>query len=183
MCMRACVYVTYMLLHNVFFFWQISIFSFCSTFPARETHSSAKWNNMKEKEVTYRRLLSDQTREAWEVDEEMDVVLGLIQSSWSWEQYFLPLCVPFSYLEKGDEMPMRLYLMDWVLVAQWCLTLCDPMDCSLPGSSVRARILEWVSISFSRGLFSNPGIKPGGPALQADSLPSEPPGMETELCL
>ena len=40
------------------------------------------------------------------------------------------------------------------LVAQSCPTLCDPMDCSLPGSSVhgilQARILEWVAISFSR---------------------------------
>ena len=39
--------------------------------------------------------------------------------------------------------------------AQSCLTLCDPMDCSPPGSSVhgilQARILEWVAISFSRG--------------------------------
>ena len=39
-------------------------------------------------------------------------------------------------------------------VTQSCLTLCDPMDCSLPGSSVygifQARILEWVFISFSR---------------------------------
>ena len=38
---------------------------------------------------------------------------------------------------------------------QSCLTLCDPMDCSLPGSSshgiLQARILEWVGISFSRG--------------------------------
>ena len=38
-------------------------------------------------------------------------------------------------------------------VVQSCLTLCDPMDCSLPGSSVygifQARILEWVAISFS----------------------------------
>ena len=53
------------------------------------------------------------------------------------------------------------------------------MDCSLPGSSVheifQARILEWVAISFSRGS-PNPGIKPGSPALQADSLPAEPPG-------
>ena len=43
-------------------------------------------------------------------------------------------------------------------VAQLCPTLCDPMNCSLPGSSVhgifQARILEWVAISFS-----NPGIK------------------------
>ena len=40
-------------------------------------------------------------------------------------------------------------------VAQSCPTICDPMDCSLPGSSVhgilQARILEWVAIPFSRG--------------------------------
>ena len=39
--------------------------------------------------------------------------------------------------------------------AQSCLTLCDPMDCSLPGSSVhgifQAIVLEWIAISFSRG--------------------------------
>ena len=40
-------------------------------------------------------------------------------------------------------------------VAQWCPTLCDPMDCCPPGSSVhgifQATVLEWVAISFSRG--------------------------------
>ena len=40
-------------------------------------------------------------------------------------------------------------------VAQLCPTLCNPMDCNTPGSSVhgilQARILEWVAISFSRG--------------------------------
>ena len=40
------------------------------------------------------------------------------------------------------------------LVAQSCPTLCDPMDCSLPGSSVygilQARILEWAAISYFR---------------------------------
>ena len=39
--------------------------------------------------------------------------------------------------------------------AQSCLSLCDPLDCSLPGSSLhgifQARILEWVAISFSKG--------------------------------
>ena len=39
-------------------------------------------------------------------------------------------------------------------VTQLCLTLCDPMDCSLPGSVVygilQARLLEWVAIPFSR---------------------------------
>ena len=41
------------------------------------------------------------------------------------------------------------------LVTQSCLTFCDPMDCSSPGSCVhgisQARILEWVAISFSKG--------------------------------
>ena len=63
-----------------------------------------------------------------------------------------------------------------MLVAQSCLTLCDPMDCSLPSSSVheifQARILKWVAISVSRGS-SQPGIEPRSPALQADSLPTE----------
>ena len=40
-------------------------------------------------------------------------------------------------------------------VTQSCLTLCDPVDCSPPGSSVhgilQARILEWGAIAFSRG--------------------------------
>ena len=40
-------------------------------------------------------------------------------------------------------------------VAQLCLALCDPMDCSPPGSSVhgifQSRVLEWLAISFSRG--------------------------------
>ena len=40
-------------------------------------------------------------------------------------------------------------------VAQLCLTLCDPTNCSLPGFSIhgifQARVLEWVAISFSRG--------------------------------
>ena len=51
--------------------------------------------------------------------------------------------------------------------------LCNPMDCSPPGSSVHG-ILEWVAIPFSRGS-SNLEIEPWSPALQADSLPSEPP--------
>ena len=66
------------------------------------------------------------------------------------------------------------------LVAQLCPTLCDPMDCSLPGSSVhgilQARILEQVAISSSRES-SYPGIESMSPALAdrffttADLLP------------
>ena len=66
-----------------------------------------------------------------------------------------------------------------MLVAQSCLTLCDPTDYSLPGFSVhgilQARILDWVAIPFSRGS-ANPGIEFGSLALQAASLPSEPLG-------
>ena len=39
---------------------------------------------------------------------------------------------------------------------------------------LQARILEWVAVPFSRG-FPNPGIEPRSPALQVQSLPSEPP--------
>ena len=53
-------------------------------------------------------------------------------------------------------------------VAQSCLTLSNPMDCSLPGSSIhgifQARVLEWVAMPSSRGP-SDPGIKPQSPAL------------------
>ena len=102
-----------------------------------------------------------------------------------------------------------------VKATQSCLILCEPMDCSLPGSFVygiiQARILEWVAFSFSRGSsqhtyqtsspacrlilyhlshqgnprtgvgslsllqrnLPNPGIEPGSPALQVESLPAE----------
>ena len=66
-----------------------------------------------------------------------------------------------------------------VLVAQSCLTLCNRRDCSSPGSSVhgilQTRILEWVAISFP-GDLPGPGMEPRFPALQVDSLPSEPLG-------
>ena len=73
---------------------------------------------------------------------------------------------------------MYLYLR--VSVAQSCLTLCNPMDCIAYQAP--------LSVGFSRqescsglpfpcpGDFPDPGIEPGSPALQADSLLSEPPG-------
>ena len=68
-----------------------------------------------------------------------------------------------------------------VLVAQSCQTLWDPMDCSPPGSSVQeilqARILEWVSIPFSRRS-SWPRDQTWFPAQKANFLLSEPPGIK-----
>ena len=61
-----------------------------------------------------------------------------------------------------------------VKVAQFCLTLSNPMDCAVHGI-LQARILEWVAF-LSPGDLPNPGIEPMSPASQADSLPAEPPG-------
>ena len=70
---------------------------------------------------------------------------------------------PFTKIVNGN-LPVRLrwkvrvvYIYACVRARslQWCLTLCNPMDCSPPGSSVhgilQTRILEWVAMPFSRG--------------------------------
>ena len=58
-------------------------------------------------------------------------------------------------MPKND--PLNVKNWSEVKVSQSCSTLCDPMDCSLPGFSVhgilQARILEWVAIPISRGSF------------------------------
>ena len=83
----------------------------------------------------------------------------------------IPACASFSpaFLMKGKGKQSH----------SFSPTPCDPMNCSLPGSSVhgifQARVLERVAISFSRGS-SQQGIEPGSPALQADALPSKPLG-------
>ena len=66
------------------------------------------------------------------------------------------------------------------LIIQSCLTLCDPMDCSPPGSSVHE---DSPGKNPGSGLpcplpgaLPNPGIKPMSSALQVDSLPPELPG-------
>ena len=64
--------------------------------------------------------------------------------------YFDKLCVG-----RKNDSPSTLLGPGLRVCAKSCLTLCDPMDCSLPGSSVhgifQAIILEWVAISYSRG--------------------------------
>ena len=64
-------------------------------------------------------------------------------------------------------------------ISQSCPTLCYPIDCNPPSSSVheilQARILEWVAIPFSRGS-SQPRDRTQVSCIAADSLPSEPIG-------
>ena len=66
-----------------------------------------------------------------------------------------------------------------MLVLQSCPTLCNPVDCSPPGSSVHGfpKQAYWSQLPcLPPGDLLNSGIEPGSPTLQADSLPSEPPG-------
>ena len=72
------------------------------------------------------------------------------------------------------------------LVAQSCSALCNPMDCSLPGSSAhgifQARTLEWAAISSSRGwIFPTQRLKPCILHWQAESLPMSPQGSPLAL--
>ena len=78
---------------------------------------------------------------------------------------------------KKNPVPDFLSLKVKVLVAQSGLTLCDPMNCSPPGSSVhvilQARILSGLLFP-SLGNLPNPETEAGSPTLQADSSLSEP---------
>ena len=69
-------------------------------------------------------------------------------------------------------------------VAQSCPTLCNPVDCSQPGSSVHGsfplRILEWVTISFSRGS-SRPRDRTCVSCLADRLFTTEPPGKPRSL--
>ena len=100
--------------------------------------------------------------------------------SWWWKGR--PGLLRFMGSQKELEMTERL---NWTelkchiyvcLITQLCL--CDPMDCSPPGSLAHGDSLNTAvgcHILFLQHL-PNPGIEPRSPALQADSLPSEPPG-------
>ena len=71
------------------------------------------------------------------------------------------------------------------LVAQSCPTLCNPMDCSPPGSSVHGdspgKNTGVSCYALLQGILSNWGIEPQSPSLKPDSLPSEPPGKPDEV--
>ena len=68
------------------------------------------------------------------------------------------------------------------LVAKSCPTLCNYMAFSLPGSSVHGdspgKNTGMGCHLLLQGNLPHPGTEPGSPALQADSLPTEPPGKQ-----
>ena len=110
-----------------------------------------------------------------------DIHCVLIMGQWlSW---FFTSIIPFHPLN-----PRRCIVVPTLfcccLVTRSCPTLCNPMDCSLSGSTVhgilQANVLEWVSMP-SPGNLPNPVIKPRSPTLQVDSLPVETPGKNREV--
>ena len=92
----------------------------------------------------------------------MDLIPGAKKGSVGWE-----------------DLRSSVRVVNSCLIAKSFLTLCDSMDCSLPGSSVRgtsqARIPEWVTIP-SPGDLPSPGIEPASPALTGRLFTNEPPG-------
>ena len=123
-----------------------------------------------------------------------------------WPHRWQPTRLPCPWDSPGKNTGVGChFLLQWMKVksesevAQSCPTLCNPMDCSLPGSSVhgifQARILERVAISFSRGT-SRPRdwtlvSSTAGSLLHCRqiSLANEPPGKPQtplfgyEICL
>ena len=87
--------------------------------------------------------------------------------------------MPIKYSAYGEARG-GLFLTSWevrVFIAQSYPTLCKLMDCSPPNSSVQGILRKecWSGLPFpSPGDLPNPGIEPGSPIWQADSLPTEP---------
>ena len=74
---------------------------------------------------------------------------------WTHSYYRIAELGNTSKLYTGELSHFQFSSVHFSSVVQSCLTLCDPLDCSPPGSSIhgilQARVLEWVAISFSRG--------------------------------
>ena len=108
-------------------------------------------------------------------------IIGIALQNWLWEDLAGLNLVLFIWFFSPNVCIMNTCE---VKISQSCLTLCDPMDCSQPGSSVhgilQAIILEWVAILFSR-ISSWSRDWPGSPALQENSLPSEPVGKHIQV--
>ena len=90
--------------------------------------------------------------------------------------------------KSGCCLVINLSLVLLCSIARSCLILCDPMDCSISGSSVcrifQAGILEGVSYFLLQGIFLRPGIKPKSlptPTLAGGFFTTEPPGKPLDI--
>ena len=103
-----------------------------------------------------------------------------VHSLWLW------VCFISSYCRILDSTYERCVCVLRCLVTQSCPTLCDPMDCSPPGSSVHGESPGKNTGVGCHALLQgilDPRIEPRSPTLQVDSLPSEPPGPQIITCI
>ena len=90
------------------------------------------------------------------------------------------------YQQQQNIVAIQRFLLEYsgsaCMYAQSCQTVCNPMGCSPPGSSVhgifQARILEWITISYSRGS-SQPRDQTMSPTFVGIFFTTEPPGKPT----
>ena len=99
-----------------------------------------------------------------------------VPKSWT-NRSGLYVCI-YIYLLNIQASQVALVVKKKVKVAQLCLILWDPMDCSPPGSSVCGILQDRISQPFpSPEDLPNPGLKPRSPMLPVDSLPTELPNL------
>ena len=126
------------------------------------------WRNIKL--WCWRRL----SRVPWTAQRSNQSILKDINPEYSLERLILKLKLQYfgHLMQRVNSLEKTLMLGKWKSPSY--RSLHDPMDCSPPGSVhgiLQTRILEWVAFPFSRG-----SSQPRSPTLQADFLPSDPPG-------
>ena len=134
------------------------------------THTSSKVHNRNTTEINkktrYDKKVADPSKD-----------LGTHSGSYPQSLWHQPC--PRSSLSEHQ----KTWCVKYVLAAESCPTLCYPIDCNPPGSSVhrilQVKILDCVAISFSRGS-SLPRDQIWVSCIAADSLPSEPPGISSQ---
>ena len=101
--------------------------------------------------------------------------MGNIQNAF----LFSPVYSALSYLAIPLSVTFFFSEVEVLVILPW-VSLCDPMDCNPPGSSLSmgfSRQEYWSEVPFpSPGDLPNSETEPGSPALHTDSLPSETPG-------
>ena len=117
----------------------------------------------------------------WDWEQEYNQCSGSWKYIWEEDEYIfsallLSPCCHILWLTRWVRIPLLLKNVSLCLATQSCLTVCNPVDCSPPVSSVYGDSPgKNIGVGWHT-LLHHPEIKPSSRTLQADSLPSEPPG-------
>ena len=128
--------------------------------------TASKANQLNDLEVVFNSLSYKQSKKT-----NILSIIEMSNVSYSMSGTILMLSIKVHKINKSCLLFLVLLILYvCCLVTKSCLTLCNPMDSNLPGSSVhgisQTRILEWVAIFFSRDL-PQPGIQPTSPTLSS----------------